>query len=270
MKPTFVLFFSSLLFSVAQDAPAPAEAKPAEPEKKAEIKKPQYLIDLENLTDEETRAYGEHFYRANTLFKQKRIFECLEELQELHNIYGKNPASLNLKGACYVEFRAFEKARIAFAKASKASPDNFNVRFNLAEIEFVSQNFEEALIQFETLLAEARETKKGGDMFPILEFKTFLCRLKTGNEKGAREILDTVSFLDDSPLFYYGNAALAYHADKGAKAEEWLARCSRIFRNPDLLAPWQDTLIEFGYIKSFYGGDLEVTDGAIPVAPVGE
>ena len=39
------------------------------------------------------------------------------------------------------------------------------------------------------------------------------------------------------------------------KAEEWLAMAGRIFRDPNVLAPWQDTLVEYGYIKSFYGED---------------
>jgi hypothetical protein len=39
------------------------------------------------------------------------------------------------------------------------------------------------------------------------------------------------------------------------KAEEWLAMASRVFENPDIISPWQDTLVEFGYIKSFYGED---------------
>ena len=30
---------------------------------------------------------------------------------------------------------------------------------------------------------------------------------------------------------------------------------NRIFQDPNILAPWQDTLVEYGYIKSFYGGD---------------
>jgi hypothetical protein len=29
----------------------------------------------------------------------------------------------------------------------------------------------------------------------------------------------------------------------------------RVFNNPAVIAPWQDSLIEYGYIQSFYGGD---------------
>ncbi len=264
MKRFLLILFPLFSFAFSQEAAPPTDAK-------AETKqKPQYLLDLESLPEKEKEAYGEHLFRANTLFQQKRIFECLEELEKLHAIYDKNPASLNLQGACYVEFRSFEKARVAFAKAEKSSPGNFNVRFNMAEIEFVSQTYPEALKQFEALLEEAKTNPTGSQMLPILKFKILLCRLKAGDAEGAREVIADLNFLDDSPLFYYGQAALAYHAEEGAKAEEWLARAGRIFRNANLLAPWQDTLIEYGYIKSFYGGDLEVDgSGVIPDAATG-
>lgn len=273
MKRLLLSFASLSLLVPAQDTPPQndpaAEAEvPAEAKAETEARKPQYILDLESLTAEEKQEYQNLFIRADSLFKQKRIFECLEVLEELHEIYDKNPATLNLQGACYVEFRAFDKARVAFAKTEKASPNNFNVRFNLAEIEFVSENFDEALKKFEALLDEGQEGEINPGMLPILKFKTLLCRLKADDVEGARELISDLDFLDDSPLYYYGNAALAYHAGEGRKAEQWLGRVSRIFRdNPSLLAPWQDTLIEFGYIKSFYGGDLEVENSSIPGAP---
>ena len=52
---------------------------------------------------------------------------------------------------------------------------------------------------------------------------------------------DYVCFLDDDD----------YWIDPGH-----LARAGRIFQSPEVLAPWQDTLVEYGYIKSFYGNDL--------------
>jgi hypothetical protein len=100
-------------------------------------------------------------------------------------------------------------------------------------------------------------------MIPLIEFKILLCKIKTDDISGAEDIVAKTDFLDDSPLFYFGKAALEYAKDNGVGAETWLARAGRIFRTDDggLLAPWQDTLIEFGYIKSFYGGDLEVESG---------
>jgi tetratricopeptide (TPR) repeat protein len=252
MKKILCSLFALGLLATAQDAPAPPEKAPEKPEL------PQYVLDLQSLTKEDGNKYRENFLRADSLFKQKRIFECLEAIEDVHQIYEGNPSSLNLKGACYVEFRSFEKARIAFAKASAANPGNFNVRFNLAEIEFVTKNYKEALKLLNELATEAGENKATSAMLPLVNFKVLLCKLKTDDEAGARAIIAKSDFLDDSPLFYYGNAALEYFAEKGPEAEIWLSRAGRIFRDANIIAPWQDTLIEFGYIESFYGGDLEV------------
>jgi hypothetical protein len=152
---------------------------------------------------------------------------------------------------------------MVFARSLKINPGNFNVRFNVAEIEFVTKNYAKALGILEPLLLEAKKNKATESMTPLIKFKMALCKIKTGDLAGAEAIVAETDFLDDSPLFYFGKAALAYEKDDGVGAEKWLARAARIFRssNGGLLAPWQDTLIEFGYIKSFYGGDLEVESG---------
>ena len=130
--------------------------------------KPQFVIDLEALSKEDTVAYSNAFRRANSLFQQKRIFEALEALEEVDAIYAKNPASLTLRGACYVEFRAFDKARMVFAKSLEISPGNFNVRFNVAEIEFVTKNYAKSLGILEPLLLEASKNKATETMTPLI------------------------------------------------------------------------------------------------------
>ena len=62
---------------------------------------------------------------------------------------------------------------------------------------------------------------------------------------------------DDSPFFYYARAAVLYHEDDKLGAEKMLRNVRYVWRNDGALAAWQDTLIEFGYIRSFYGGDTE-------------
>ncbi|MGJ8698007.1 MAG: tetratricopeptide repeat protein [Verrucomicrobiaceae bacterium] len=231
-----------------------ADAAPATEEKKAL----QYQIDLDNLPADTKEKYWQAIFRAETLFRQKRIFECLEIIDEVHAIYDKNPSSLNLKGACFVEFRNFKKAETCFIEALKQHPDNKNVIFNLAEMAFVTHQWQKAHDQLSQLLSESDAGLSS--MVDLIKFKILLCKLKLGDKDGAKAILDETDFLDDSPLYYYGHGALAYANDEPIEAEIWLARASRIFRNPQLLSPWQDTLIEFGYIKSFYGGDLEIPD----------
>ncbi len=250
MKRFFIALLLPVLALQAQEAPE----KAAPEAKKKEV--PQYLIDLDNLPQEKKVAYRNALIRANQVFRQKRIFQCLEALAEAHKIYSKNPETLNLQGACYVEFRNFKKARSIFAKAKKQTPDNPNVLFNIAEIEFVTQNWQKS---HDLLVKLAPNFEEGNSsMHALVKFKILLCKLKLGDKEGALEILKDTTFLDDTPLFYYGKGAIAYSEESAVDAEVWLARANRIFPQPSQIAPWQDTLIEFGYIKSFYGGDLEV------------
>ena len=259
MKKFLPFLLASGLILSAQEQPetAPAEAKEV----------PGYFEDLNSLSDEQKLKYQELFKRCDQLFGQRRIFECLEAIHEIHKIYDGHPSTINLEGACYVEFRSFDKARMAFERAMKVQPENFNVRFNLAEIEFVTENWAKALEQLTKLEEESSGDPKLASMNALVKFKMLLCMLKTGDLDGAKAILEKADFLDDSPLYYFGNAAMAYYADQGSEAETWLARAARIFRKPAMIAPWQDTLIEFGYIKSFYGGDLEVESGPPTVSP---
>lgn len=257
MKSIFALLLASSLLLPAQDQPAPDRAG----DESAKRADPQFVTDLRNLTDEQEKEYLTLFRDCERLFGQRRIFECLAAIHKINKIYAGNPSTINLEGACYVEFRAFDKAREAFERAMKVQPDNFNVRFNLAEIEFVTQNWPTALEKLTALNDEANQDQKNQGYADLIQFKMALCMLKLDDLEGAEKIVSKTTFLDDSPLHYYGNAALAYYANRGAEAETWLSRASRIFQGSPVIAPWQDTLIEFGYIKSFYGGDLEVESG---------
>jgi len=239
----------------------PAQDQPAEPAA-AEVKRkiPQYQIDLDNLSPKDKQTYWSTLIRAEQVFQQKRIFECLDQIAKAHQIYDRNPASLNLQGACFVEFRNFDKAAASFKKALKEDPDNGNVLFNQAEIAFVTHNWQSAHDQLQRILPRFENGNQG--MSDLIRFKILLCKLKLGDKPGAEAILEGTTFLDDTPLYYYGIAAIAYSEDRVIDAEIWLARAARIFSPASSIAPWQDTLIEFGYIKSFYGGDLEVGDSA--------
>ena len=247
-KITLALLVSTLCLSAQNPKSAEAEKQ----------KIPQWIADIRALPEEDQKKYGASAQRCKQLFDQKRIFECLAETRKAEEIYDQNPAILNLRGACYVEFRNFDKALDAFKIALEIQKGNFNVRFNIAEIKFVSQKYQESLVDLESLLKDSSGESNYAGMIPLIKFKSLLCRLKLKDVDGAKEYIADTDFLSDSPIYYYGNAALEYNNGNGAEAEKWLARARRVFGNPKVLGPWQDTLIEFGYIKSFYGGDLEI------------
>ncbi|MCX6846978.1 MAG: tetratricopeptide repeat protein [Verrucomicrobia bacterium] len=254
--PTILLGVMSVM---AEEKPVPnAAAKPAsESAAQAEQAPAQDIMPNQqafmNLAEERRKDFITNLNEANRLFQQKRIFETLEQLQKAEAIFKDSPEIYNLSGSCYVEMRSFDKALEDFNKALSLSKDNPSIRFNIAEVYFVTHEWQKAIEVFEKVLKELPSQSMA--LSRLIEFKILLCKNKLGKKDEVLILAEKYDFLDDSPYYYYAKAALEYEANNLVKAEEWIATANRIFQDPNVLAPWQDTLVEYGYIKSFYGGD---------------
>lgn len=259
MKRIFLLtILLGVVSAMAQEQTAPnAAAAAAESAAKAEQAPVQDMLPNQkaflNLAEERRKDFIKHLNEANRLFQQKRIFETLEQLQKAEIIFNESPEIFNLRGSCYVEMRAFDRALEDFNKALTLSEANPSIRFNIAEVYFVTREWQKALEVFEKVLKDLPSQSVA--LGRLIEFKILLCKNKLGKKDEVLILSEKYDFLDDSPYYYYAKAALEYEANNPVKAEEWIATANRIFQDPNILAPWQDTLVEYGYIKSFYGGD---------------
>jgi len=244
--------------ALAQDAPVAPSGKPATPAATPAVDPAKLLTPeqaFSNLPEERRKEFVKNLGEANRLFQQKRIFETLNLLNKADAIFADSPETLNIRGACYVEIRAFDKAMAAFEQALKLTPDNTSVKFNIGEVYFVTKEWQKCCDMMEQVFKEI--PKEQTALSRLVEFKILLCEKKLGRKDEAIALSKKYDMDDDSPYFCYAQAAIAYDEKNLIVAEEWLARAGRIFQNPEVLAPWQDTLVEFGYIKSFYGNDLE-------------
>jgi len=251
-------FRALLALALTTFTPLMAQETPAEDT-------PVWLNKFLNLAPTDQKKFEGHFMEAARLFGQKRIFEALNEITEAEKIYKEYPSALNLKGACYVEFRDFKIAREHFVSALALSPKSADIIFNIAEVDFVTENWVSCEDNLNKALALTNEKKM--QMTRLIEFKLLLAKIKLNKTEEVEALSKKYGFDDDSPFHYYAEAAMAYEIEDGEKAEEWLRICRRIFRKPELLAPWQDTMIEYGYIRSFYGGDLEDPSALTPPTP---
>ncbi len=262
MKPIFRAFLVCLLPLSAvcgQEPAAPAQ------------KQYPHQIEFSNLPEEKRKEYQEKLAEAQRLFAQKRVFETLDKLKEATAIFENDPDQLNLLGACQVEFRNFDKAREHFEKANSLVPNHPSILFNLAELYFVTKDWEAAETHLSKVLELAAESASKGDiqLSRLVEFKLLLAKLKLGKKDEAAKLAAKYDYLDDSPYPYYAEAALNFDAGKEVDAEAAMARASRIFQNPAMLAPWQDTMVEYGYVKGFFGGD-EGADATPAIPGTGE
>jgi tetratricopeptide (TPR) repeat protein len=121
----------------------------------------------------------------------------------------------------------------------------------VGEVLFVTKQWQQAHDVFQEVLREIPINNIA--LSRLVEFKLLLCKVKLGQENEVIILAEKYDYQDDSPYHYYAQAALAYEKNELLQAEEWLGRANRIFQDPNIIAPWQDTLVEFGYIKSFYG-----------------
>ncbi len=252
----------------AQDEPANA---PGVDEEKVV---PKWQKSYENLGGEKQQTYRKHMREASRLFGQKRIIEALNSIADAQRVFPDDPHAFNLIGACHVEFRSFEKARTAFERALEMQSEHMenlqgvqgdarirrmapviNILFNLAEMDFVTRKWKSCHDRIEKILPDMNPANTS--MIRLMEFKFLLCKIKLDQIDEARALAEKYDYLDDYPFYYYANAALSYHDNEEEEAERWRGSARRVFRRAAVLAPWEDTMIEVGYIKSFYGGPAE-------------
>jgi tetratricopeptide (TPR) repeat protein len=210
-----------------------------------------------NLPQEKREEFAKKLTEAQRLFGQKRVFETLEKAGEASAIFPNSPDLLNLEGACQVEFRNFDKALALFKKADELAPGQASIVFNIGELNFVTKNWEAAEASLLKVLEMTGKSPVGSDLqlARLVEFKLLLSQLKLGKSDEATKLAGKYDYLDDSPFPYYAEAALHFAGNREIEAEAAMQRAGRIFQDPAILAPWQDTMIEFGYIKGFFGGE---------------
>ena len=220
-----IILASSSPFIFAQDTPKKFESL-------GEKQKNQLIILLRD---------------AAKLVNGVRVQESLEKIISAENIVIDYAPLLNLKGAAYTKIRDFDKAQASFAKALEIEPTSVMTKFNLYEMYFVKKQYKEAEAAFKNFIKNNKEIPQS--TATLVQYKILICALKQDDKEHAKSILDQFDFLDDEPLFYYGNAAINFQKDDINEANSWLIAASRIYK-PEVNNLYKDSLIEAGWIEN--------------------
>jgi len=191
---------------------------------------------------------------AQQLHSRQRVREALDKLDEAEKLAPNNPVVNNVRGSLYTAIRDFEKARESFVKAEALSPAAFEPKFNLAEINYVEGKYPEAQASFNKLLIDY--PKIPVNVRHLTLFKIVVCQLKQGLVDDAKKTMATFTFMDDTPAYYFANAAMIFHHGNKVEGQEWVAKAGKIFKDPENM-PYLDTLMEARWLPSLTVPDLK-------------
>ncbi|MFV1995102.1 MAG: hypothetical protein ACC661_06670, partial [Verrucomicrobiales bacterium] len=147
----------------------------------------------------------------------------------------------NFKGSCLTALRYFQHARKEFQRALEAQPSSFDMKFNLAEIDFLQEHFERA----RTAFTELADTDTGRSYTNFIAFKTAMCRLMLGEESAA--LADISLHARTSAPYLFMHAAAALRLGKQDKAELLFFKAREYIASQDFEL-YQDSLIECGLL----------------------
>ena len=224
----------------------PAEAGDSKetPESAGDLELPE---SVKNLSAEQRQKLQKLLNDASAYIGGIRIQEAFEKIIEAESITTDLFQLHNLKGAAYTKIRDFPKARKSFEKALELNPGAFMSRFNITELDFVEQKFDDAEKNFKKLLEDSPKMNIGTKR--LIEFKILISLLAQDKDKEAMEMQATFDYLEDTPAYYFGNAAIAFDAEDEDEARGWIRSAERIY-TPQEVSVYVDSFIEMGWIDN--------------------
>ena len=224
------------------------------------------LLELQqaftNLPPEKREEFAKETYKIKTFMKQKRYIDALEKTFQLDKIFPDHPSTLSNRAACYVELRAFDKARALYKKLSLILSEDIGTQFNLGELYFVSKDWQQAHDAFDKLVQKGKTELVA--FYEIALFKLIIAKVNLGDLDEAQKLAADYTKWDDTPLYYYAKAVFEYHDGDKLASNKTLQECYFAWgQSPDLIA-WQDTMMESGYLSSLYNTDNKTSEQELP------
>ena len=185
-------------------------------------------------------AYSNVLRDAMRSFSERDFQTSLALVDRADTIHTPTPISLNIRGAIAIEERRFEEGRKLCLDALRQDPHFFPARFNLAEIPFVQGKYAEARNIFEKLQEDHPKDE-------LLQFRIYLTYLLEKDDSAAKNALDQVPFLSNTPIYYYCHAAWQFAHGNAKGGREWIDRGNWVFP-PARTRNYADVFYDLGWL----------------------
>lgn len=220
-----------------EDAPAEQEKAPAVP---------QWVIELSNLSEADRTEYLRNFQAAKVAYATNRPILCTTHLNTCEAYFDGNPNVWLLRAGVCILQKKYDDAEKFIAEAETVDTDNDVIRVTRSCLQLAKGEYRKALENTEAVLYNMEYTDDTLAMRHSLMYRKFLCLLMMDDVDGARKTVADVSPLDDSPLYYYSQAALHMLAGDPSAATCDLNTADAIFARDTNLTGYKQNLILSG------------------------
>ena len=194
---------------------------------------PNYVAARANLA-------GVLLSQASRFLEQKQLDAALDKVNSALKIAPKNAEAYGLRGGIYAEKKLWDQAEKDFQTALQIDGKNVQMKFNVAEIEFMQKKYDAARPSFVALGQDSA-------MGDLATYKVFLCDLFGGHEEVAAKELAAFNQVGANASYYFANAAWLLYHQKTEDARGWLISAANIYA-PTKFRIYAASLIDLGYM----------------------
>ncbi|MEO7319093.1 MAG: tetratricopeptide repeat protein [Chthoniobacteraceae bacterium] len=184
---------------------------------------------------------------AMRAFSSRDFKTAIALVDKSEAMYHPTAMTVNVRAAIAIEDKKFDEGREFCVKALQLDPKFFPALFNLAEIPFMQGKYAEARLAYEKLLDDESSVD-------LIKFRLYLTYLLEKNDEVAKQLLEKIPLLNDSPIYFYGYAAWEFAHGDEKKAQSYLNSAETVFPKSKR-GNFLDVFYDIGWMKRPTGAE---------------
>lgn len=200
-----------------------------------------WSADSADSTKDAPPEYEPTVQSAMRSFVARDFKTAIELVDKADRMYQPTARTVNVRAAVAIEEKKFDEGRQFCIKALQLDPKFFPALFNLAEIPFMQGKYAEARLTYEKLIDDEQNAD-------LVKFRLILTYLLEKNDERAKELLDKVPLLNDTPVHFYSHAAWEFAHGNEKEAQSYMNSAETVFPKAKL-ANFVEVFYDLGWMK---------------------
>jgi tetratricopeptide (TPR) repeat protein len=188
-----------------------------------------------------TPAYKATLQSAMRSFVTRDFKTALALVDKAEGMYEPTAMTVNVRAAIAIEEKRWDEGRAYCVKALQLDPKFFPALFNLAEIPFMQGKYAEARLTYEKLIDDEQNAD-------LVKFRLILTYVLEKNDERAKELIDKIPLLNDTPVYFYSHAAWEFAHGNEKEANSYITSAETVFPKPKL-ANFIEVFYDLGWMK---------------------